>query len=183
METLDLTCGHCGAPLSAPSGTRFVTCGYCSARLEIHRSGEAIYTEVLEAIEAKTDQIAENLETIKIQNELERLDREWLQEREGYMIRGKHGATMLPSRTLGTMMTVFAVAFGLFWTMLAGAMFPPMAIFGVIFIAIAVVSGVRGLHKAGQYERGQQAYEERRRELLESLAAREAEPLGGVGDD
>ncbi len=51
MELLSLTCGHCGAPLEVPEETRYVTCGYCSSKLEVHRSGGAIYTEVLEALQ------------------------------------------------------------------------------------------------------------------------------------
>ncbi len=155
--------------MTAPAGVRWVTCGYCAARLEIHRSGNAFYTEVLEAIETKTREIAADLETIKIQNELEQLDRAWAEQRDACMIREKDGAASVPNKTVSTIGTVIAVAFGVFWTGLAGAMFPPMALFGLVFIGFAVYGGLRSAQKADQYNRAKQAYDDHRETLLQAL--------------
>lgn len=35
---------------------------------------------------------------------------------------------------------IFVVCFGIFWTVMAGSMFPPMAIFGILFTAIGAVN-------------------------------------------
>lgn len=35
---------------------------------------------------------------------------------------------------------IFVVCFGIFWTIMAGSMFPPMAIFGIIFVAIGAIN-------------------------------------------
>ncbi|MBQ4546767.1 MAG: hypothetical protein IJA17_06365 [Oscillospiraceae bacterium] len=35
---------------------------------------------------------------------------------------------------------IFVVCFGIFWTIMAGSMFPPMAIFGILFTAIGAVN-------------------------------------------
>ena len=35
---------------------------------------------------------------------------------------------------------IFGICFGIFWTVMAGSMFPPMAIFGLFFIAIGAVN-------------------------------------------
>ena len=43
---------------------------------------------------------------------------------------------------------IFAIAFGIFWTIMAGRMFFPMAIFGLFFIAIAVINTVRSFKNA-----------------------------------
>jgi hypothetical protein len=45
---VNVDCNACGASLSVPETTRFVTCGKCRARLAIRRSDTAIYTEVLD---------------------------------------------------------------------------------------------------------------------------------------
>ncbi|MFM7607050.1 MAG: hypothetical protein ACKO8Z_17870 [Prosthecobacter sp.] len=33
METLFVSCNHCGAPLQIGKGTRFVTCQFCQSNL------------------------------------------------------------------------------------------------------------------------------------------------------
>ena len=46
-----------------------------------------------------------------------------------------------PSSPLAAMLTgIFVVCFGIFWTVMAGSMFPPMAIFGILFTAIGAVN-------------------------------------------
>lgn len=77
VQVLNLACNHCGANLRVKSGTQYVTCGYCGSQLMVHEDGGSLYTEVLNRIDTKTTQIEKGVEIIKLQNELERLDREY----------------------------------------------------------------------------------------------------------
>ena len=172
MKLLALSCNHCGAPMEVPPKTKFVTCDYCQSRLAVHRSGGAAYTEVLEALDERTQQIAEDVEIIKLQNKLERLDREWMDNRAELMIRGKDGQLRVPDKAGSSVMVALVVAFGVVWTIVAGAMFAPMAIFGLIFIAFAVWGGISGFQKAEDYQRRQRSYQTRRRQLLDELQQR-----------
>jgi hypothetical protein len=169
MELLSLACGHCGAPLEVPGGTRFVTCGYCSSKLEVHQSGGAIYTEVLEAIQKRTEEIAGEVEILKMQHELERIDREWQSDRESCMIRGKHGRLSEPSPVGGTIALVVVIGFGIFWTILAGGMFPPMALFGLAFIGIGIFNLINNLKKSNEFAEKKQEYEQRRAAMLQTI--------------
>ena len=46
-----------------------------------------------------------------------------------------------PASPLSAMLIgIFVVCFGIFWTIMAGSMFPPMAIFGILFTAIGAVN-------------------------------------------
>ena len=46
-----------------------------------------------------------------------------------------------PQSPLAAMLIgIFVVCFGIFWTIMAGSMFPPMAIFGILFTAIGAVN-------------------------------------------
>ena len=46
-----------------------------------------------------------------------------------------------PQSPLAAMLTgIFIVCFGIFWTIMAGSMFPPMAVFGILFTAIGAVN-------------------------------------------
>lgn len=171
MKLLSLNCNHCGAPLEAPEKTRYLTCAYCNSRLEVKREGQAVYTEVLEAIEERTSRIAEDVETIKLQNELERLDREWTMRRDRYMTRDKDGHMRVPSVGGSLAGGLIAGVFGVLWTgftlsMGAPAIFP---IFGAVFTVVAIVGGFTGLNRADQYRQAKTAYEARRRKVLAEL--------------
>jgi hypothetical protein len=174
VQALSVSCNHCGAPLQVPVGTRYVTCTYCGARLEVHRSGNAAYTEVLEALQQKTTQIAGDVEAIRVQNEIERLDREWMMEREGYMVRDKHGGRHVPTAASSVVVSVVMVAFAIFWmsgaaSLGAGSLFVGI---GALFVVIAIASGVNGARKAWLYADGEQRYQARRRALADELAER-----------
>jgi hypothetical protein len=166
MKVLSLACNHCGAPLEVRAKTRFATCQFCDAKLAIHQDGSAAYTEVLEEINERTGKIENRLANIEIQNDVARIDREWEQEREGYYIQGKHGRRHLPSKAGSVAMSIVMAGFGIFWTTMASAVHGPMALFGVVFIGVAIVSGVWGFTKATQYESGRRAYERRRMSAL-----------------
>jgi DNA-directed RNA polymerase subunit RPC12/RpoP len=171
MKLLSLTCNHCGAPLEAPTKTRYLTCAYCNSRLEVKREGQAVYTEVLEAIEERTARIAEDVEAIKLQNEIERLDREWHMGRERYMVKGKDGQISVPSTAGSLVGGLVAAGFGVAWTIFAASMGAPFffPLFGVVFVVLAIAGTFSGASKADAYRRSQESYESRRRELLARL--------------
>ena len=162
-----VTCNHCGAPLDVPPGTRFVTCAHCGSRLEIHRTGNAVYTEVLEAIDQRTKEIAQDVDVIRRQNEVERLDREWQMRREELMVRGKRGSASTPSAAGGVIAIVIALIVGIFWmSMVASHGGGAFALFGLLFILVGVGSGINMILKAGQYDQSERQYQEERARLM-----------------
>jgi DNA-directed RNA polymerase subunit RPC12/RpoP len=96
MDTrvMKLCCQGCGADLQVTEEVRFVTCNYCQSKLEIVRDASVTHTRVLEKLERTTERIAGNLKVIELQNDLERLDREWERVRQSLMTRGKDDTFM-----------------------------------------------------------------------------------------
>jgi len=168
MSLQSLTCGHCGGPLDVPGETRFVVCAHCGSRLEVKRTDSAIYTEVLEHLEQKTEQMAEDLHALRRQQELEQLDREWAMERSSLMTASQNGPPTAPSAAAGVIGTVIAAGFGIFWTVQATRMRAPgfFPLFGLLFIAIAIFGGISTVVKADQYRSREAGYLRRREELL-----------------
>ena len=178
MSTLALTCSQCAAPLEVPAGTRFLTCSYCNARLTVQHSGNAVYTEVLQEIRERTEQIAEDVEAIKQQQEIEQLDRWWETEQQRFMISSKHGQR-LPEAGGGLLVgTVVAVVFGIFWMMMAFNMtanspFPRgggtdfFPLFGLVFVIGAIGNYVWMLGKSAEYRDALRDYQERRHAILD----------------
>ena len=80
MPVVSVSCNHCGAPLEVAESPRFVTCRHCGSRLKIEHGQGAAYTEVLEELQATQREMADDIETLRLQNELERVDREWSDE-------------------------------------------------------------------------------------------------------
>ena len=170
MKLLNLTCNHCGAPLEVPAKTKFLTCSYCSSRLAVQHSGNAFYTEVLEALEERTEQIAEDVEIIKVQNKLDQLDREWMAQRENHMVRGKHGEYRVPSKAGSMIGAAIAVVFGIIWMgIAASAGGGAFALFGLVVIGVAIAGAIYQAHKAEAYQQNKRIYQSRRQDVLSDL--------------
>ena len=179
MKLLTLSCNECGAPLEVPESAKFVTCGFCSSRLAVQHTSNAVYTEALEKIGKQTEQLAQDVETIKLQNQLERLDREWTQECEQYMVHDKSGKH-LPNATGSAIGAVVMVVFGIFWMGLAVSIGAPcfFPLFGIFFIVAAICIGISGMNKAGGYEQAHKRYQRRRHELLGRIQSRDSATEG-----
>lgn len=178
MHIISLRCNVCGAPLQVPARANYITCGFCSAQLAVQRTESAITTETLEAVAAGTEKMAQDLETIKIQNELERLDREWTMGIEKYKVRGKDGHYSVPSTGSSVACGVIVIAFGIIWLTIAASIGAPgfVLLFGLLFVGVAIFNMVNGATKANAYAQARQAYETRRHELLHATRARPAPP-------
>lgn len=167
-QVVSVTCNQCGAPLQVPESTRFLTCAHCGSRLEVQRSSGAVYTQVLESIGQATQQIAADVDAIRRQNEVERLDREWMMRRNDLMVTGKGGRVSKPSAAGAAIGAIIALVFGIFWIGLAVSKGAPafFPLFGLIFIAAALVGGIKSIIRAGQYDDEERSYRQRRDGLL-----------------
>ena len=170
MQLLSLTCNHCGAPLEVPGDAKFVTCTHCCSRLAVQRSGGAAYTEVLEALEQRTEQIADDVETLKLQGRLERLDREWMLEREQYMVGDKDGRRHFPSKRRGILSLLMIIGFVILWMAIVQSV--PTCLVGLLFIVLVVVTFLTRMQKADQYERRRRHYEREREAILREIESR-----------
>ena len=72
MAVERLTCNSCGAPLEVPSSANYVTCNHCSTQLTIRRQENVTFTESLERLAERTDQLTEQVENLSGQNESQR---------------------------------------------------------------------------------------------------------------
>lgn len=172
---IPLACNHCGAAIDVEASTRFVTCTYCGSRLEVHRTGNAAYTSVLEAIDQRTQQIAEDVEIIKIQNQLEHLDRQWQMQRDSLLVRNKDGSTSEPSAlgtAMGIVMGLFAMGFAIFWMVMASSMGAPFPFpcFGLIFLIVIPITIYNQIQKSNRFEQMRSSYEVERQRLQDLLA-------------
>jgi hypothetical protein len=114
MSTSALTvrCQNCGAPLKVSDGIRFMTCNYCKAELELVRDTSATHTRLLEKLQADTRQMRGSLRILEIQNELERLDRDWEAWRQENLTRSQSGEYFEPNRFLATLFPLLILVAG-----------------------------------------------------------------------
>lgn len=194
MDTISVSCNHCGAPLEVPRGARYLTCNYCGSRLEVHKTDSATYTDVLETIQENTSQMADDLGAIRRQNELEQLDRQWALERQEYLAQGKDGSTNEPATGAGMVVGGLFVAFfsvvcigmGISALDFAANWHGPgpdpgffalvpfgMAIFAVVAFVASISSATK---KANQYAERKRDYERRRSQILGEAEERQEPP-------
>lgn len=173
MDLERIACGSCGASLDVPEGAQYVTCRHCGSALHVQRTDSVVFTEVLKTLQEQSARIADNTDILRLQNEIALLDQDWEQRSAALMIHGKEGRVTTPDKTSAVISGVFITVFGLIWTLLAGAMFPPMAIFGLLFVGGGIWTCVSAYHKAERYEALQAEHDRKRGELLSRLRSLE----------
>ena len=171
MKVTKVCCQGCGADLQIDESIRFVTCNYCHARLEIVHDPTVTHTRQLDKIEKTTDQLANKVRVLELQNDLERLDREWDNRRKSLLVRNKHGAVSEPSSASSLIGGMIMAGFGIFWIGMTGSIGAPsfFPLLGLLFIGLAVFSMIHGTTKAGAYKKGLDDYEARRRQLVNRI--------------
>lgn len=166
MQIENLRCGNCGAPTPAPAGVNFFTCNHCHSSLAVRRGESISYTEKIDEINARTQDIASELAKLRYESKLARLDRKWDQEREGYLFRNKNGQMVEPSGASSVIGGVLVVGFAVFWmivaTPLGGRLF---FLFGLLFIALVVASTIVSFSKARLLGMAQRRYQQQREQL------------------
>ncbi|MBC8128638.1 MAG: hypothetical protein H8M99_15985, partial [Gloeobacteraceae cyanobacterium ES-bin-144] len=154
--------------LEVDESIRFVTCNYCNARLEIVHDATVTHTKQLDKIEQTTHQIAGNLKVIELQNDLERLDREWEMRRNSLLVRGKDGQVTEPSAIGSAFAGSIGIGFGIFWIFLTGSNqgMQAFSLVGLLFIAASIYGIFIGYSKAGAYRKMMSDYELQRYRLI-----------------
>ena len=183
MEIKSLRCNHCSANLEIDSKIRYFNCSYCGSSLTIKRSGNTVYTEVIDEIKTNTDLLVNRSEQLLVEKEIERLDREWQLEREQYGEQSKHGNISYPDQSndqsdmlKGIIALVIAiglsVAFISFPTdgMLPGKGGPGFLKFLPVFFIIVILFNLfSGNSKKQQYKNAKLEYQAKRDNLLRQL--------------
>lgn len=177
MSVRKLCCQGCGADLQVDDSIRFVSCNYCGARLEIVRDATTTHSKLLDKIERQTGEMVEELKVIRLQNDLEQLDREWQAERSQYLITNKRGETSEPSPVGAVVVGVLVIGFGVFWTVTASSMGAPgvFPLFGMVFIGFAIYGIISTVNKAGGLRGARDDYESKRVRLLAEIARAKAD--------
>lgn len=178
MQIEKISCNSCGAPLDVPSAANYVTCNHCSTQLSVRRTSNVTYTEQLNRLTEKTDELSDRLEDLTTQNAVAALDREWEFERKKHMVSTKHGE-QIPTEAGSFGGGVVIAIFGTLWTVIAFFMtqsapdvgpftivkvvFP---LFGVAFVVFGVMSSMASYDKAGKFRTAEARYKKKRNELL-----------------
>jgi hypothetical protein len=171
MSARKLCCQGCGADLEVAEGIRFVTCNYCGARMEIVHDATTTHSRVLDKIEKTTGEMAGDLKVIRLQNELEQLDREWEQERSRFLTRDKNGNASEPSPAAAIVGGVLAIGFGIFWISTASSMGAPgiFPLFGLVFIGFVLFGIISSLSKSQGLRSSEEQYRTRRVRMLAEI--------------
>lgn len=181
MKVTRVCCQGCGADLQVDETIRFVTCNYCGAKLEVVHGTSVTHTKQLDKIERTTDLLASNLKVIELQNEIERLDREWDRDSEGLMVRDQAGRLREPnpaSMIGGCFFTMVLclIILGVFGMALGSSegsvgMPPALPLLGLVIITVAILGVMRRLSKVDKFRAGRAAYRTRRAALIAQLEA------------
>lgn len=166
MKIIPVVCQRCGAPLEvADESVRFVSCAHCSTPLEIVREATQSHSRISEQIEAN----GRSLKVIELQNDLERLDREWKSQEvmidgvlQSYEERKDMLLLAIPVAVAGLIM----LALGLLNRDLKTIILSVIPCFGAWFVFRGIQSASRDLKVLEELE---VAHQLRRRELVNAI--------------
>ena len=177
MKITKVCCQGCGADLEIGEEMRFVTCNHCGSRLEVVHDTTVTHTRQLDRIEKSTRQMAGNLKVIELQNDLERLDREWDSERQGLMVRNKDGSASEPGFAGSMIGGGVGILIGLVWMIAVASTGAPgiFPLFGLVFIGVSVFNMVSGSNKAGKFNDSRSLYQQRRNHLIAEIERERAD--------
>jgi hypothetical protein len=160
-------CHRCGASLDIGPTASFVTCDQCGAELAVKRNSRGTITQSMAEAEGSGD------DAPTLHRELYRLDRDWLLERQQYMVMNRYGRRYVPTSAGSIMVAAAVIGFGGVWTMTALNMgnvgagrFDPFPFLGIVVIVLGAVVGVLSYRKARRYQKAYDEYRRRRQELL-----------------
>lgn len=173
MDTLSVRCNHCGAPLQVSDATRFVTCQFCHSSLEVKRTESSVFTAEVARIAENTGKMAESLEVIALQNEIEKLDREWGIEQMNSMVPGRTGPRPPGNPWFGLVFTIFfaSVCFSMA-SRISSAHVPGIFFFVPVGMGLfALFAGISGVFKGETRKVAQAGYQQRRAEIERQLEA------------
>ncbi|MBA2113130.1 hypothetical protein HOV93_02780 [Planctomycetes bacterium FF15] len=148
-----------------------ITCLHCGTQLAVVHEGGAAYTEKLDQLVERTEQIEGKVDAMHREQKIAALDREWQAKQESLKVRSKNGIPHLPSKVKGLVSVVLGVFVGMFIFCLgAGASDTggPGVIFSVIGAAAILLitgSGFWQYQRAEAYEKAKREYGRQRQQL------------------
>jgi len=163
MKTVPLNCNQCGAPLVVLESARFVTCGHCHAQLAIHHEGGAVFTEVLAEIAARTENIESDIQALRTELDLERLDQSWEKSRREILGNLKDTTEPKWMVAMGCVAFCFGILLFLFGLFAPRGQVTP----GLMLIGISVFFVMYGLGRVAYFEDAQRLYSATRQRILE----------------
>src|SRR5262245_164413 len=118
-------------------------------------------------------EMQQQLDELRLETELTRLDREWERERESYMITGRYGYRHAPTPGLSIVPGVLVAGFGIILTVMASAMLGWVGrfsllvpAFGMLFFLSGIGVSIFSFFKAVRYQQAHEDYQRRRASLL-----------------
>lgn len=174
MKISKVCCQGCGADLNVDESVRYVTCNHCHARLEVVHDTSVTHTRLLEKLEQNTGRMAGNLRVIELQNDLERLDREWGLHKAKLGI-PTDAAPTAGQETFANAVSVGMVMFGAVFTLIGVALtiaFPLfffLPLFGAFWTSMAIYISVNNKKRLAAYRLAEVEFQTRREALLRRL--------------
>ena len=121
VKVTKVACQSCGANLNIDESIRFVTCGYCSASLEIVHDPSAVYSKLLEDVVKRQDAVEDELNILRIERKIQRLEAEWESFRQSVCSKEKDGSLVEPNKAGPILFGAFALIIGLIILISSGA--------------------------------------------------------------
>lgn len=162
MTVVSLACPNCGANLNPARGSDSAVCGYCQAQLRVVASPDGLARQV--------EMLSAELEEIRLEHQLRRIDERWRVLRQSFLMQGQHGESE-PDDTSGRATIALSILLPVCGLFVAGI---NSWIAWVVALGIGFLGTMRGLGElslARRYGHARATYERERTAVCTRLAA------------
>lgn len=168
MKIISLKCNSCGSDLEVNEKTKYFNCSFCGSSLALQRSGNAVYTEVLDEIKGNTETILDTTEQLLIEKQIARLDRDWEKEEDKYQDLFSDEVKNNSAAPVAGVVFII-VAIGFFFGINNNSRTPQfLNIIPVIIIIVGVFTIVSGIIKSVDIGEREKSYENKKKKYQTS---------------
>jgi len=168
MKVTTVSCQGCGKPIRLEGVLRYVTCATCRSLLEVVQTESEVHTILVDDRSGQTDMsVAKQLEIVRLEKELYRIEFVWNQKRRSMMILNRYGGEREPSSPGAWFTGILSVVMAIVVLMgMIGSGAPgPMLCVPILVVAVVLMRARWEVGRARELETCRAEFEERRREL------------------
>ena len=167
-----LSCNSCGGPLEVPEGTRYLNCNHCGQSLAVKHSETATFTEAMEQLTEVAEDVAEDVASLKINQEIYELDRSWESQQDHFknsIMGGDEADASVAKAIFNGVACVLVILFSLVMLLRTG-LFSAGGAVSLFFASTGcawLAAALSTLKTANSYQSSKRGYELKRQRLRE----------------
>jgi len=166
MGKISLNCIVCKEQVEFNSNVISLDCSSCNTTLSVQKSDDIIYFTPMNRGKIETEDTSEKSEIILIEQEVARLDREWILKKDTFSdFLDVEPRKKVIDTILGGIIIVPFLGFAIYYTILE----PSFRLHGIIIISVFILFALLFIPEERRFKKARQEYLDKREKMMRKL--------------